>query len=169
MFYLFSSLGFFSQCQEELGGDVKALCKSPLLCGLAGTASTRVLHSALLYITHKYDVGGLCNGILGGLVAITAGCGNMESGSAVPTGFVSAFVYQAASMLLKSCTSTILWMPALCTASAAFGVCWLLLCSTGARDSITIMAGADLAAWRMMTVLVRQAPLVVLPSQHKLS
>ena len=52
-------------------------------------------------ITHKYDVGGLCNGILGGLVAITAGCGNMESGSAVATGFVSAFVYQAASMLLQ--------------------------------------------------------------------
>ena len=30
-------------------------------------------------IMKKYDVGGLCNGILAGLVSITAGCGNMES------------------------------------------------------------------------------------------
>ena len=39
-------------------------------------------------ITHKYDVGALCNGILAGLVSITAGCGNMESGSAVATGSI---------------------------------------------------------------------------------
>lgn len=43
----------------------------------------------------RYDVGGLCNGILAGLVSITAGCGNMESGSAFATGFVGAIVYQA--------------------------------------------------------------------------
>eukprot|EP00438_Fugacium_kawagutii_P026969 Skav224409 [mRNA] locus=scaffold657:102889:110153:+ [translate_table: standard] len=52
-------------------------------------------------ITHKYDVGALCNGILGGLVSITAGCGSMESGSAVATGVIGGFVYQAASMLLQ--------------------------------------------------------------------
>lgn len=51
-------------------------------------------------ILRKYDVGGLCNGILGGLVSITAGCGNMDSGFAVLTGFIGAFVYQGASMLL---------------------------------------------------------------------
>ena len=39
-------------------------------------------------ITHKYDVGALCNGILAGLVSITAGCGNMESGSAFATGLI---------------------------------------------------------------------------------
>ncbi|CAJ1420821.1 unnamed protein product [Effrenium voratum] len=49
----------------------------------------------------KYDVGGLCNGILAGLVSITAGCGNMESGCAVATGFVGALVYQGSSMLLQ--------------------------------------------------------------------
>eukprot|EP00438_Fugacium_kawagutii_P034068 Skav205989 [mRNA] locus=scaffold2084:42327:45402:+ [translate_table: standard] len=52
-------------------------------------------------ITKKYDVGALCNGILAGLVSITAGCGNMESGSAVATGVIGAIVYQAASMLLQ--------------------------------------------------------------------
>eukprot|EP00490_Sorites_sp_Unknown_P000494 CAMPEP_0114664548 /NCGR_PEP_ID=MMETSP0191-20121206/29017_1 /TAXON_ID=126664 /ORGANISM="Sorites sp." /LENGTH=527 /DNA_ID=CAMNT_0001906999 /DNA_START=42 /DNA_END=1625 /DNA_ORIENTATION=+ len=52
-------------------------------------------------ITKKYDVGALCNGILAGLVSITAGCGNMESGSAFATGLIGGFVYQAASMLLQ--------------------------------------------------------------------
>lgn len=52
------------------------------------------------FITGKYDVGGLCNGILAGLVSITAGCGSMECGSACFTGFMGALVYQGASMLL---------------------------------------------------------------------
>ena len=52
------------------------------------------------FITKKYDVGGLCNGILAGLVSITAGCGSMECGSAVLTGLIGGFVYQAASMLV---------------------------------------------------------------------
>ncbi|CAE8722346.1 unnamed protein product, partial [Polarella glacialis] len=52
------------------------------------------------FLTHKYDVGGLCNGILAGLVSITAGCGNMQSGYALLTGLIGGFVYQAGSMLL---------------------------------------------------------------------
>mmetsp|Transcript_108314 Transcript_108314/g.151232 ORF Transcript_108314/g.151232 Transcript_108314/m.151232 type:complete len:526 (+) Transcript_108314:65-1642(+) len=52
-------------------------------------------------ITKKYDVGGLCNGILAGLVSITAGCGNMECGSAFATGLIGGIVYQGSSMLLQ--------------------------------------------------------------------
>ena len=52
-------------------------------------------------IAKKYDVGGLCNGILAGLVSITAGCGNVECGSAFAIGLVGAFVYQGSSMLLQ--------------------------------------------------------------------
>eukprot|EP00439_Symbiodinium_sp_Y106_P063379 s1557_g9.t2 len=51
-------------------------------------------------LVRKYDVGALCSGILSGLVSITAGCGNMECGSAILTGFIGAFFYQAASSLL---------------------------------------------------------------------
>eukprot|EP00435_Cladocopium_sp_Y103_P032994 s2492_g8.t1 len=54
-----------------------------------------------VFLTKKYDVGGLCNGILAGLVSITAGCGNMECGSAVVTGLIGGLVYQSASMLLQ--------------------------------------------------------------------
>jgi len=53
------------------------------------------------FILKKYDVGGLCNGILAGLVSITAPCGNVESGSAFLIGIIGAFVYQGASMLLQ--------------------------------------------------------------------
>jgi len=48
----------------------------------------------------KYDVGGLCNGILAGLVSVTAGAANIEAHSAFIIGLVGAFVYQGASMAL---------------------------------------------------------------------
>ena len=51
------------------------------------------------FITKFYDVGGLCNGILAGLVSITAGCGNVEAGSALFIGMVGGVVYQGSSML----------------------------------------------------------------------
>jgi Amt family ammonium transporter len=50
----------------------------------------------------KYDVGGMCNGILGGLVSITAGCGNVESGSALVIGIIGGLVFQGASMAVKA-------------------------------------------------------------------
>jgi len=49
-------------------------------------------------ITKRYDVAGLCNGILAGLVSITAPCGNVESGSAIVIGLVGGIVYQLSSM-----------------------------------------------------------------------
>jgi Amt family ammonium transporter len=52
-------------------------------------------------LTKTYDVGGLCNGILAGLVSITAPCGNVEAGSALTIGLIGAMVYQGSSMLLQ--------------------------------------------------------------------
>jgi len=54
---------------------------------------------ARYFITHMYDVGGLCNGILAGLVSITAGCGNVESGTAILIGLIGGLLYQGSSML----------------------------------------------------------------------
>jgi len=57
---------------------------------------------ALKYVlTGLYDVGALCNGILGGLVSITAPCGNVEAGSAFAIGLIGGFVYLGSSMLLQ--------------------------------------------------------------------
>jgi len=47
------------------------------------------------------DVGGFCNGILAGLVSITAGCGFVKPWEAIIIGFLGAFVYQGTSMLMR--------------------------------------------------------------------
>jgi len=47
------------------------------------------------------DVGGFCNGILAGLVSITAGCAFVKPWEAILIGAIGGFLYQAASMLLK--------------------------------------------------------------------
>jgi len=52
-------------------------------------------------MTKKYDVGGFCNGILAGLVSITAGCGNVENATAVGIALFGAVIFQAASSTLR--------------------------------------------------------------------
>ncbi|CAE8645175.1 unnamed protein product [Polarella glacialis] len=52
-------------------------------------------------ITKKYDIGGFCNGILAGLVSITAGCGNVECGSAFTIALLGGLFYEAGSRLMK--------------------------------------------------------------------
>merc|ERR1719263_2344527 len=47
------------------------------------------------------DVGGFCNGILAGLVSITAGCAFVKPWEAVVIGFLGGLIYQGASMLLR--------------------------------------------------------------------
>jgi len=47
------------------------------------------------------DVGGFCNGILAGLVSITAGCGAVQPWEACLIGFIGGFVYQGCSILLR--------------------------------------------------------------------
>lgn len=89
-----STLGMSS---KETGALAAHVAMNTTLAAAIGGITVFMIRYALL---RKYDVGGLCNGILGGLVSITAGCGNVESGSAVLIGFIGAFVYQGASMLL---------------------------------------------------------------------
>merc|ERR1711937_146396 len=48
-----------------------------------------------------FDVCGICNGILAGLVSITAPCGSVKPWEAVIIGFIGAFVYQGVSMLMQ--------------------------------------------------------------------
>jgi len=49
----------------------------------------------------RLDVGGFCNGILAGLVSITAGCGSVRPWESIVIGLIGGHVYQGASMLLK--------------------------------------------------------------------
>merc|ERR1712134_122207 len=52
-------------------------------------------------IARKYDCAALCNGILAGLVSITAGCSNVESGSAVLIGLLGGCIFVGSSALIK--------------------------------------------------------------------
>lgn len=58
---------------------------------------------ALVVYPKCLDVGGFCNGILAGLVAITAGCGAVKSWEAIIIGLIGGLVYQGASMLMRKC------------------------------------------------------------------
>jgi len=66
----------------------------------AATGGITVLALQFL-ITRKYDLGALCNGILAGLVSITAPCSNVDIGSAIAIGLLGGFVFIGASYLLK--------------------------------------------------------------------
>jgi len=59
------------------------------------------LMRAKLIESKRLDVGGFCNGILAGLVAITAGCAAVSPFEAVIIGLIGGLVYQGSSMLLK--------------------------------------------------------------------
>merc|ERR1719197_672367 len=47
------------------------------------------------------DVGGFCNGILAGLVSITAGCAFVKPWETIIIGFIGGLIYQGASMLIR--------------------------------------------------------------------
>lgn len=69
---------------------------APCVCGLIVFAlrATVVQPKCL-------DVGGFCNGILAGLVSITAGCAFVKPWEACLIGVFGAFFYQGASMLMR--------------------------------------------------------------------
>jgi len=56
---------------------------------------------ALVVPPRLLDVGGFCNGILAGLVSITAGCAFVKPWETIIIGFIGGFVYQGSSMLIR--------------------------------------------------------------------
>ncbi|CAJ1393444.1 unnamed protein product [Effrenium voratum] len=85
-----STLGMHDGATGALAAQV---AMNTTLAAATGGITVFILRFAIL---RKYDVGGLCNGILAGLVSITAGCGNMECGSAFATGRLAARSLHAA-------------------------------------------------------------------------
>mmetsp|Transcript_43204 Transcript_43204/g.101599 ORF Transcript_43204/g.101599 Transcript_43204/m.101599 type:complete len:579 (+) Transcript_43204:61-1797(+) len=54
-----------------------------------------------LFLLRKYDLSGMCNGILAGLVSITAACANVHTYSCFAIAVLGGCIYQCSSMLLR--------------------------------------------------------------------
>merc|ERR1711924_209441 len=109
----------------------------------AGGITVFLLRYAMI---RRYDLGALCNGILAGLVSVTAGCGNVEPGSAFFIGIFGGCLYLSASTGLKR-----LHIDDPLDAFPVHGVCgawvfWLLPCSIGEKASTMSMHGLGLTA-----------------------
>lgn len=85
-------------------GEVAALVAvNTTLAACAGALSTMFTSTWLGYRStglHSYNVGYTMNGLLTGLVAVTAGCASVESWAAVVIGVVAGWIYLASSALL---------------------------------------------------------------------
>jgi len=73
-----------------IGGSAGGFCSVFLKHHIAGTYNSR----------NKYDVTALCNGILIGLVSVTAGCNNIEPWAAMIIGCLASIIYGLATRLM---------------------------------------------------------------------
>merc|ERR1712070_159398 len=99
----FGWCGFNSGSTLGMSDSGTALVAAHVMMNTTLSAATGGLTVFLLTfaLTKKYDCAALCNGILAGLVSITAGCSNVESGSAVFCGFLGGFIYYGSTTLVK--------------------------------------------------------------------
>jgi len=79
------------------GADLARAAVTTTLCAVSGGLSTAALCK---FVDDKWDLGQMCNGILAGLVSITAGCSVVESWASILIGFIGGAIYFAASRTL---------------------------------------------------------------------
>merc|ERR1719421_969516 len=99
----FGWCGFNSGSTLGMSDSGTALVAAHVMMNTTLSAATGGLTVFLLQyaLTKKYDCAALCNGILAGLVSVTAPCSNVESGSAVLIGFLGGFLVVGSSNLIK--------------------------------------------------------------------
>merc|ERR1712118_388487 len=99
----FGWCGFNSGSTLGMSDSGTALVAAHVMMNTTLSAATGAMTVFLLTyaLTKKYDCAALCNGILAGLVSVTAPCSNVESGSAVLIGLLGGFLYYGSSNLIK--------------------------------------------------------------------
>eukprot|EP00933_Yihiella_yeosuensis_P021996 TRINITY_DN1731_c0_g1_i1.p1 TRINITY_DN1731_c0_g1~~TRINITY_DN1731_c0_g1_i1.p1 ORF type:complete len:531 (-),score=132.05 TRINITY_DN1731_c0_g1_i1:409-2001(-) len=96
--YGFNCGSTLSLDSHEKGQLAAQVAMNTTIGGATGGLTVFILR--LIIQKGLYDIGGFCNGALAGLVAITAGCSNVECGSAFGITLVGACMYQGFSMLM---------------------------------------------------------------------
>ena len=96
--YAFNAGSTLSMHSKETAALAAQIAVNTALSGSSGGTTVFLIRVAT---TKKYDVAGMCNGILAGVVSITAGCANMDAGSALIVAAVGGLVYTGFSSLLK--------------------------------------------------------------------
>merc|ERR1719387_1324479 len=99
----FGWCGFNSGSTLGMSDAGTALVAAHVMMNTTLSAATGGMTVFLLQyaLTKKYDCAALCNGILAGLVSVTAPCSNVESGSAVLIGLLGGFLVVGSSNLIK--------------------------------------------------------------------
>jgi len=101
--YGFNPGSTFGVSSANLGEVAALVAVNTTLAACSGALSALLTSTWLDYRStgvHTYDIAYTMNGLLTGLVAITAGCAAVESWAAVVIGIVGGWVYLAASKLL---------------------------------------------------------------------
>merc|ERR1719440_810957 len=97
--YGFNCGSTLSMSSAATGMMAAQVAMNTTIAAATGGLTVFILRMALT--KGKYDIGGFCNGILAGLVSITAPCGNVEVGPAFAIALIGGFIYQGASSLLR--------------------------------------------------------------------
>lgn len=104
LFLWFGWYGF--NCGSTLGAQgsllvvAERVAATTTLAAASGGLSSMFL-AKLIEPNHPWDVSRMCNGVLGGLVSITAGCSVTGTGSAVAIGLIGGMVYYGSSKLVE--------------------------------------------------------------------
>jgi len=101
--WLFFNAGTARKIQNSSEADLPAkIMANTILSGATGGIASLLLKPFLQHkqsVYNRYDPGALSNGILSGLVAITAPCNNVEPWASIIIGLLAAIVYNLACRL----------------------------------------------------------------------
>lgn len=100
----FGWFGFNAGSTLSMSGDGAQLASmvsvNTMIAASAGGLVTFMLRSTFRGKNKLYDITAMCNGILAGLVGVTAACGNVTNGSAVLIGGIGGVFYTLFSLLI---------------------------------------------------------------------
>lgn len=82
-------------------GNAELAAQAVMNTTISAAVSGIVVTLIRFVLLKKWDLRGVCQGIIAGLVSISAGCANMEGGWAFFTGLLGAVLYQGTSMLFE--------------------------------------------------------------------